>query len=59
MELVELENGYWLVHRINEPENMTNIYARAHGGIRIKPVFMLLLHIYCGESRWNSSGLFL
>jgi len=32
MELVELEDGYSLVHMIYEPEKMNNIYARAHGG---------------------------
>jgi len=32
MELVKLEDGYSLVHMIYEPENMANIYARAHGG---------------------------
>jgi len=32
MELVDLEDGYSLVHMIYEPEKMNNIYARAHGG---------------------------
>ncbi len=32
LELVELEDGYSLVHMIYEPEKMNNIYARAHGG---------------------------
>jgi acyl-CoA thioesterase len=32
MELMELEDGYSLVHMTYEPENMANIYARAHGG---------------------------
>ena len=32
IDLVELEDGYSLVHMIYEPEKMNNIYARAHGG---------------------------
>ena len=32
MKLVELEEGYSVVHMIYEPEKMNNIYARAHGG---------------------------
>jgi acyl-CoA thioesterase len=32
MELVELDDGYSVVHMIFEPEKMNNIYARAHGG---------------------------
>ena len=32
MQLVDLEDGYSLVHMIYEPEKMNNIYARAHGG---------------------------
>ena len=32
MKLVELEDGYSVVHMIYEPEQMNNIYARAHGG---------------------------
>ena len=32
IDLVELEDGYSLVHMIYEPEKMDNIYARAHGG---------------------------
>jgi acyl-CoA thioesterase len=32
MELVELADGYSLVHMIYESEKMNNIYARAHGG---------------------------
>ena len=29
---MKLEDGYSVVHKIYEPENMANIYARAHGG---------------------------
>ena len=32
MELVELEKGHSVVHMTYEPEQMNNIYARAHGG---------------------------
>ena len=32
MGLVELDDGYSVVHMIYEPEKMNNIYARAHGG---------------------------
>ena len=32
INLVELEDGYSLVHMIYEPEKMNNMYARAHGG---------------------------
>ena len=32
INLVELEDGYSLLHMIYEPEKMNNIYARAHGG---------------------------
>ena len=32
MELVKLENGHSVVQMVYEPENMANIYARAHGG---------------------------
>ena len=32
MELVELADGYSVVHMIYEPEKMNNMYARAHGG---------------------------
>ena len=32
MELVNLEDGHSVVQMVYEPENMANIYARAHGG---------------------------
>jgi acyl-CoA thioesterase len=32
MDLVELADGYSVVHMIYEPEKMNNMYARAHGG---------------------------
>ena len=32
MELMKLEDGYSVVHKIYEPENMANIYAWAHDG---------------------------
>ena len=32
MELVNLEDGHSEVQMVYEPENMANIYARAHGG---------------------------
>ena len=32
MELVKLENGHSVVQMVYDPENMANIYARAHGG---------------------------
>ena len=32
MELVELADGYSVVHMIYEPEKMNNMYARAHDG---------------------------
>ena len=32
MQLMELDDGYSVVHMIYDPENMNNIYARAHGG---------------------------
>jgi len=32
MELAALEDGYSLVQMVYEPEKMSNIYARAHGG---------------------------
>ena len=32
LKLVELADGYSMVHMIYEPEKMNNIYARAHGG---------------------------
>ena len=32
MELIKLEDGHSIVQMVYEPENMANIYARAHGG---------------------------
>ena len=32
MKLVKLEDGHSEVQMVYEPENMANIYARAHGG---------------------------
>ena len=32
MELVELEDGYSVVRMVYNPEQMDNIYSRAHGG---------------------------
>jgi len=32
MELVKLEDGHSVVNMIFDPENMSNIYNRAHGG---------------------------
>jgi len=32
MELAKLEDGHSVVQMVYEPENMANIYARAHGG---------------------------
>ena len=32
IKLVELADGYSKVHMVYDPQNMDNIYARAHGG---------------------------
>ena len=32
MELVELEDGHSVVRMVYDPDNMDNIYSRAHGG---------------------------